>query len=120
MSYEFKGNPGNLLSHMLSENENPNHTEHIYSFNELAHQIAQEEIQRIVPELCESICIKAFQSTLNAVMRAFEYDINTVLTLSFGDLESMFRSQKARKFISDAITKEVRKSLNNVHLDFKM
>ncbi len=120
MSYEFKGNPGNLMSHMIGHNENPNHTEHIYEFNELAHQIAQEEIQRIVPELCQSICIKAFNETINAVMRAFDYDINTVLTISFSDLEAMFKSQKARKFVSDAITKEVKKSLKNIHLDFKM
>ena len=117
--FEYQGNPDNLISHMVSKEQNINHIEHIYDFNSLAHQIALEEINRVVPELCIRICSSAMDQIISGVFRAFEYDINTVYEISFNDLEAMFRSQKARKFMSDAVLKEVKKGLNNIRLDIK-
>ncbi len=47
-------------------------------------------------------------------MEAFEYDVESVVTIALNGCEEIFRDSKTKKIISDRIIQEVKKKLNKL------
>lgn len=70
-------------------------------------------IQEIVPQMVEQICIRTWNEALQRLIGAIEYDINTCVHIAFESGEEIFKSEKARKYVSDAIVKRLKTELKN-------
>lgn len=108
-------------SHLASNSDNPYHLQHIYEFSELSKRIALETIAEEVPPLIESVCIKVVKEYLNSnINGSASYDIHNIATLSIKDFNSMIQSDKWSKFISDAVSEEIRNRLDEINLTIKL
>ena len=66
-------------------------------------QIAESAIKELVPDMAMQIYADTVQDMLNAL----EYDIETIVSISFDDAQDIFTSNKARKYVSDMIMREI-------------
>ena len=108
-------------SYLASNSDNPYHLQHIYEFSELSKRIALETIAEEVPPLIESVCIRVVKEYLNGSLSdSLNYDIHSIATLSIRDINSMIASDKWSKFISDAVSEEIRKRLDEINLTIKL
>ena len=96
--------------------ENPIHESH--HVPEM-HQIAKEEINSAVPEMIRRECAEQINSSVDAMIGAIEYDVNTSLDISFSDLGEMYKDKRVKKFVSDAICKSIKKRLNSLKIEIK-
>ena len=96
--------------------ENPIHDSH--HVPEM-HNIAVEEIQRIVPELIHREATRLFNEAVRAMIGALHYDIEVSLEIAFRELGEMYRDKRTQKFISDTICKAIEKRLNSITLEIK-
>lgn len=96
--------------------ENPIHqSEHVPEM----HNIAQEEINRIVPELVHREAARLVNEAVRSMIGALHYDIETTLEIAFSDLGEMYRDKRVKKYISDTICKTIEKRLNSITLEIK-
>ena len=96
--------------------ENPIHESH--HVPEM-HNIAVEEIGRLVPEMIHREATKLFNEAVRAMIGALHYDIETSLEIAFKDLGEMYKDTRTRKFISDTVCKTIEKRLNSITLEIK-
>lgn len=75
-------------------------------------QIAEEAIKELVPVIAKQI----YTETVQSILDALQYDIETIVSISFDDAHDIFTSKRARKYVSDRIVSEVIKHLNNMKL----
>lgn len=108
-------------SHLASHSENPNHLEHIYEFSELSKRIALETIAEEVPPLIESVCIRVVKEYLNGSLTgSLNYDIHSIATMSIKDFNAIFQSDKFSRFISDAVSEEIRKRIDEINITLNL
>ena len=108
-------------SHLMSGEENPNHAMHILEFSELSRRIAYEVIQEEVPKMVEDVCLKVIKGYLNSDLSgSLKYDIHSLASVSIGDFNKIFKSQQFSQFVSDAVTDEIRKRIDEIQLDIKL
>ena len=79
-------------------------------------QMIEAEVQRIVPQMAKEL----YMQSIDAMMSALTYDIETVVQISMNDMSSMFSSSKARKYVSDAILREIRKSIGKMKFNIEL
>lgn len=71
-------------------------------------------IQETVPYMVEQICNRTWNEALARLIGALEYDINACVNIAFENGEEIFRSEKAKKYVSNAIVKTIQAELKNV------
>ena len=71
--------------------------------------IAEQVVQTQVPIIAAQI----FNEAIDNMIGAIEYDIKTVVKLSFDEAGTIFQSEKFRKFVSDRIVKEIKSNLQD-------
>ena len=96
--------------------ENPIHDSH--HVPEM-HNIAVEEIGRLVPEMIHREATRLFNEAVCAMIGAIHYDIETSLQIAFKDLGEMYKDTRTQKFISDTVCKAIEKRLNSITLEIK-
>lgn len=107
-------------SHLMSGESNPNHVIHILEFSELSKRIAIETINDIVPSMVEGICLKVIKEYLNSNLNgSLRYDVKSVANVSIKDFNTMFKSEAFSSFVSNAVTEEIRKRINEIEINIK-
>lgn len=76
----------------------------------------EAEVRKIVPQMAKEL----YMQSIDAMMSALTYDIETCVQISFSDMSDMFSSSKARKFVSDAIIREIRKSIGKMKFNIDL
>ena len=109
------------ISYLAGHDENPNHLEHIYEFAEMSKRIALEQIYEIVPALVEEIALKVIKQYLESnIGNGVNYDIHSVASVSIEQFNKIFRSEQFSRFMSDAITDEIRKRIQEIDFNIKI
>ena len=75
-------------------------------------QIAEAAIKELVPNMAMQIYADTIQDMLNAL----RYDIETIVNISFDDAHDIFTSKRVRKYVSDKITREVIEHIDNMKI----
>lgn len=88
------------------------HGGHAAEHREEMRQIAVAAIKELVPNMAMQIYADTIQDMLNAL----RYDIETIVSISFDDAHDIFTSKKVRKYVSDKITREVIKHIDNMKI----
>ena len=77
-------------------------------------QIALQVVQEFVPRIVETICTEIWNDALQRLVGAMEYDVNTCVSIAFDDAEKIFKSKEAQKFVSDKIVKELQREIDKI------
>ena len=77
-------------------------------------QIALQVVQEFVPRIVETICTEIWNDALQRLVGAMEYDVNTCVNIAFDDAEKIFKSKEAQKFVSDKIVKELQREIDKI------
>lgn len=93
--------------------ENPYHIEHIKEFDKMARAIAEEQIKELVPTMINN----EISSVISSMLKGLEYDIETIVNISFDDGRDIFNSKAARRLVSSAIYNEIIKHLKNTTIN---
>jgi hypothetical protein len=59
-----------------------------------------------------AIAYAAYKQAIEDVLRALEYDVESITRIGIEGCREVFEGKKAQKFISDYVMKELRKQLN--------
>lgn len=114
-------NSTSYISHLMSSNENPNHAVHILETSELCRRIAIEQINEIVPQMVEEVCLRIIKEYLNGnLSNSLNYDIHSIASVSIADYNKMFKSESFSKFISAAVTDEIRKRISEIDFNIRL
>ena len=71
-----------------------------------------EKIERMIQEKMYF----AYEQAMQDVLRALEYDIESVTRIGIDGCRDIFESKKAQKYISDQVMKTIKKELKGKHL----
>ena len=108
-------------SHLMSHEDNPSHAMHILEFSELGRRLAYEVIQEVVPQMVEDTCLRIIKDYLNSSLNgSLQYDVHSLASVSIADFNKMFKSEQFSRFISDAVTDEIRKRIDEINLNIKL
>ena len=96
---------------------NTNHTQDGHGGRSAAHreemrQIAESAIKELVPDMA----IQIYADTVQDILNALQYDIETIVNISFDDAQDIITSKKARKYVSDRIMREVIKHVESMKI----
>ena len=117
----FTADSQSYISHLMSYEQNPNHAMHILEFSELGRRLAYEVIQEVVPQMVEEVCLRVIKDYLNSSLNgSLQYDVHSLASVSIGDFNKIFKSQQFSQFVSDAVTDEIRKRIDEIQLDIKL
>ena len=78
-------------------------------------QIAEKAIREIVPQMAAEI----FNDAIERLIDAMEYDIETIVNISFDDAQDFLTSKKVRKYVSDRIMRDITAQLKNMKIPVK-
>lgn len=113
-------NSGSYISYLANQAEGV-HLGHVYEFAEMSKRIAIEQIYEIVPALIEEISAKVIKEYLESkIGNGVNYDIHSIAEISIKDFQSIFRSEAVSKFMSEAITDEIRKRIEEISFNIKI
>jgi len=108
-------------SFLMGHTDSPYHLNHIMEFSELSRRITIETINEIVPSMIESVCIRVIKDYLNSSLNgSLNYDIHSIATMSIKDFNAIFSSDKFSRFISDAVSEEIRKRLDEINITLNL
>ena len=71
-----------------------------------------EKIERMIQEKM----YLAYEQAMQDVMRALEYDVQSVTRIGIDGCRDIFESKQAQKYISDQVMKTIKKELKGKHL----
>ena len=77
-------------------------------------QIAKEVVQELAPQIAAQI----YNESLQRLVGALQYDIETIVSVSLEDAKNIFNSAQCRRVISDRIMKELKARLDG--LEFRI
>ena len=77
-------------------------------------QIAKEIVQELAPQNAAQI----YNESLQRLVGALQYDIETIVSVSLEDAKNIFNSAQCRRVISDRIMKELKARLDG--LEFRI
>ena len=108
------------MSNLLSFNKQDGHggksEEHRAEMQEIAREVFKEERAQLLEEFEERLLTaqyQAYEQSLHDVLRALEYDIQSVTRIGIEGCKDIFEGKKAQKFISEQIMKVIEKELKN-------
>ena len=73
----------------------------------------QEAMNKAIQESVPRICAEIYNDSLTRLIGAINYDVNTAVDISIGDMGELVAGSKVSKFISNAIMKELKVKLKN-------
>ena len=88
--------------------------EHRAEMEEIAREIFKEERAQFFQEFEEKLLFaqyRAYAQALEDVLGVLEYDIHSVTKIGIDGCREIFEGEKAQKFISDQIMKQIEKRL---------
>ena len=109
-SYQGAHSNGNFCGRGSQDGHGGRRAEHL----EEMRQIAKEVVLELVPQIAAEI----YNESLQRLVGALQYDIETIVTVSLEDAQNIFNSAQCRKVISDRIMKELKARLDG--LEFKI
>lgn len=74
--------------------------------------IAKEAVFEYAPEIAASI----YNSAIERLVGALQYDIDTIVSVSLQDAGEIFNSNRCRQIISDRIMKEIKSQLKDISI----
>lgn len=83
------------------------HGGHAEEHREEMRAIAEQVVRTQVP----IITAQLFNDAIDRMIGAIEYDIKTVVRISFDEVDTIFKSEKLRQYVSDRIAKEIKANL---------
>lgn len=95
--------PGEKIKYYSMGSTQDGHGGRAEEHREEMRQIAVEAINDIVPQMAMQIYTNTIQDMINAL----QYDIETIVSISFSDAHDIFTSKKTQKYVSDRIMKEM-------------
>ena len=81
----------------------------------VARTVCAEELAHFESRMYE-IAYQAYQQAIEDVLRALEYDIESVTRIGIEGCRDIFEDKKTQKFISDHIMREIEKQLKGKNL----
>jgi len=78
--------------------------------------IAQEQIELLVPQMVSNICNQMLSNLLSGLDRGVEYDCNTALDVIIKDLNKQWHSEELTKFIGTAVRDELQRNIDKLDL----
>ena len=87
-----------------------------FKISEIAREVFKEERAQLLEEFEERLLTaqyQAYEQALHDVLRALEYDIQSVTRIGIEGCKDIFEGKKAQKFISEQIMKVIEKELKN-------
>ena len=103
---------GEKLTYVGSGGARDGHGGRAKEHREEMRQIAEEAVKALAPTIAKEIYIQTLQSMLDGL----RYDIETIVSISFDDAHDILTSKKVRKYVSDRITREVLKRIENMEI----
>ena len=103
---------GEKIRYFNSSSTQDGHGGRAKEHREEMRQIAQETVEMLAPAIAKKIYVETLQGMLDAL----RYDIETIVSISFDDAHDILTSKKVRKYVSDRITREVLKRIENMEI----
>lgn len=88
--------------------------EHRAEMEEIARKVFAEEYERRKEKIYQMQC-QAYEQAIYDILGALEYDIHSVTKIGIEGCREIFEGEKAQKYISDHIVREIKKHLGNKH-----
>lgn len=79
-------------------------------------QIADAEIQKLVPTMVEQICGQVWRSAISELHNVLSGDITSQVELGVKGCKDIFFDQKTQKWISDHVFEAMDKAIRNINL----
>ena len=73
----------------------------------------REAIDKAIAESVPRLCREIYNESITNLIGAIQYDVNTAVDISIGDMGELVAGSKVSRFISDAIMKELKVKLKN-------
>ena len=109
-SYQGAQSTGNLCGRGAQDGHGGRSAEH----REEMYAIAEEMVNKLAPQIAAEI----YNESLQRLVGALQYDIETIVSVSLEDAKNIFNSSQCRKIISDRIMKELMSRLDG--LEFRI
>ena len=109
-SYQGAHSNGNLCGRGSQDGHGGRSIEH----REEMRQIAKEVVEELAPQIAAQI----YNESLQRLVGALQYDIETIVSVSLEDAKNIFNSAQCRKIISDRIMRELKARLDG--LEFRI
>ena len=84
------GNDGNLEYHRTQDGHGGRSAEHRAEMRKIAEEIVDQKLAAIVPQIQAS----ALQQARDDLLRAFSFDVETVVEVAFANGEKIFRDKR--------------------------
>lgn len=104
--------PGERIRHYNTSRTQDGHGGRAEEHRDEMRRVAKEMIEELVPPIARQI----YAETIQSILDALRYDIETVVNISFDDAHDIFTSKRVRKYVSDRITREVIRRLSSMEL----
>ena len=109
-SYSGAQSNGNLCGRGSQDGHGGRSAEHAAEMR----QIAVEVVKELAPQIAAQI----YNESLQRLVGALQYDIETIVSVSLEDAKNIFNSAQCRRIISDRIMKELKARLDG--LEFRI
>lgn len=86
------------------------HGGHAEEHREEMRAIAEQIVQTQVPIIAAQMINEAIDSMIGAI----DYDIKTVVRISFDEVDTIFKSEKLRQYVSNRIASEIKANLQKL------
>ena len=117
MSFYLENPPKNLCAVSYMRQRSDTQDGHGGRYEQHHAEMREESmkaIQEVVPSMVEEICVRTWNEALERLLGAIEYDITTCVNIAFENGEDIFKSEKAKKYISNAVMKAIKSELKSI------
>lgn len=104
-------------SYLAGKEESIAHRQHIFEFQELATQIAREQLEEFLPRIEAMVNTAVSTAMSNALSRAVSataIDVNRIVDITIKDMNAQFHSEEVSKFVADNLKAELTNALKNI------
>ena len=92
------------------------HGGHYQEHKQMMQEIAEQTIQRLVPQMIEQYGAKVWQSLISQMHGVLTRDITSIVRIGIEGCKDIFYDSKTQKYISDAVINALMRELNNIKL----
>ena len=104
-------------SYLAGKEESIAHRQHIFEFQELATQIAREQLEEFLPRIeamVNNAVSTAMSNALSRAVSATSVDVNEIVNVVISDMNKEWHSESLRKFVADNLKAELTDALKNI------
>ena len=99
---------GNLCGRGTQDGHGGRAEQHRAEMEQIAERIAEQKIAAIVPQ----IQAEALQQARDDLLRAFSFDVETIVSIAFHNGETIWRDSRTQRAVAESIMREIRKRLD--------